>query len=351
MHKPFLHAAALLAGLVFAVAHAVLTPGREVPPITYIEPAPPVAKPPQLVKAQPFAEPGRIAALTVDSGALGSRRQVNLYLPPGYDQGTDRYPVVYLFRGHEFEWLDNKSSESRKGRNAAIIADELIMSALMPPVILVMPPMASTNKELIALGVNLPNPRRLPGVGPGRFADFIVHEVVPAVDREYRTIADRRYRGADGFSLGGFTSISLAMRFPEVFASAGAYEGSFVYPEGKRPDGRIDEYLQEEMKDTFGSPPDLDLLQEVSPIALAERMPAERLQQIAFHIQTVPAGRGDQARGALLVSRLQEKGAVNSFVPMEMANAKHGWYWADDHLKQSLPRHLAVFERAAAAER
>ncbi|HWI52954.1 MAG TPA: alpha/beta hydrolase-fold protein [Symbiobacteriaceae bacterium] len=345
MRRPVL----LVTTLLCALLATFIAPAHEAPAHLYVEPPPPPPRPPQLVKAQTFAEPGRIEKLTIDSAALGSRRQVNLYLPPGYDRGDAHYPVVYLLRGHEYEWLDNTSSESRKGRNAALIADGLIMAGAMPPVILVLPPMASANKEIIALGVNLPNPRLArgaPGVGPGRFEDFVVREVIPAVDREFRTIADRRYRGIDGFSLGGFTSISLAMRHPELFASAGAYEGSFVYPGGRRPDGQPDEYLNEEMKDTFGSPPDLALLQRVSPMDLAESLPAEDLERIAFHIQSAPVGRGDQDRAALLVRRLGARGIGNSFQPMEMPDAKHGWYWADDHLLQVLPRHAAVFERA-----
>ncbi|HWI62713.1 MAG TPA: alpha/beta hydrolase-fold protein [Symbiobacteriaceae bacterium] len=349
-------AAALALGLVLAFSLATADPAREAPDSIYFEPQPPQPPPPppQLVLAQTFTEPGRVTSMQIDSVALGSRRKVYLYLPPGYDQGEQRYPVIYLMRGHEFEWLDNKSSESRKGRNAAIIADELIMSGAMPPVILVMPPMASGNKELIALGVNLPNPKvakGAAGVGPGRFEDFILQEVVPSVDREFRTIADGRYRGIDGFSLGGFTALTLAMRHPDVFASAGAFEGSFVYPEGKRPDGRPDEYLQEEMKDTFGTPPDLELLRRVNPIDLADALDAAHLQRITFHVQSVPAGRGDQARAAMLVSRLTAKGAVNTFVPMEMAGSKHGWYWADDHVKQVLPKHVEVFAKTAALER
>jgi S-formylglutathione hydrolase FrmB len=296
--------------------------------------------------ARTFAQPGHVVSFELDSAALASRRKVYVYLPPGYDQGEGRYPVVYLLRGHEFEWLDNVSSASRKGRNAALIADDLIMSGRMPPLILVMPPLSSLNKELIALGVNLASPKLAqgaPGVGPGRFEDFLVHEVIPTVDAQFRTLPDRRFRGVDGFSLGGFSAVSLAMRFPDLFASAGAYEGSFVWPGGVAPNGKPDPYLSEEFAATFGNPPDRDLLRRVNPLDLVDAMPASDLQRITFHIQSTLAGKSDQPRAALLVGKLRAKGAANTFTPMEMPGSQHGWYWADEHLKQVLPRHAAVF--------
>jgi S-formylglutathione hydrolase FrmB len=297
-----------------------------------------------------FTEHGEIVSFTLQSAALGSRKKVNIYLPPGYAGGEYRYPVIYLLRGHEGEWLDGRSSPSRKGRNAAQIADELIMSGAIAPVILAMPSLTSADGEINSLGINLPAPERAaghPGVGPGRFGDFLVQEVLPAVDERFRTLAGREFRGVDGFSLGGFAAVSLALRRPDLFASVGAYEPSFLYPGGLMPGGRPDPTLKADMPGIFGDPPDLLAVERVNPFDLIAGMSANDLRGISFHLQSAPPGTGDHDRVALVLRKLAEKGVANSFTPQYISGSKHGWYWADEHLKQVLPKHAEVFARGA----
>lgn len=303
---------------------------------------------PEMPRATLFSEHGQIVSFYIQSAAVGSRKKVNIYLPPGYGRGEERYPVVYLLRGHEGEWLDATSSPSRKGRNAAQIADELIMSGTIPPLILAMPSLASDDAAVISLGVNLPVPARAgnaPGVGPGRFEDLLIKEVLPEVDRRYHTIADRGHRGVDGFSLGGFASVSLALRFPDLFASVGAFEPTVIYTGGRLPNGIPDPYLSE-MTVTFGDPPDLELLRRVNPVDLVAAMAPGQLQRLAFHIETSPKGSEDHDRVEAFVQALARKGAVNTFVPASIPGANHGWYWADEHLKRALVKHAEVFVKA-----
>ncbi len=314
----------------------------------YRVPPPPPPPKPQMLGAKVYSQPGRIESFTFDSVALNSRKTVNLYLPPGYDEGDNTYPVIYLLRGHQSEWTD-VSNPLRKGRGAQQIADQLIMSGAIPPVILAMPPLSSDDRKVITLGINLPNPKRAgdhPGVGPGRFEEFLVREVIPEIDRRYRTIPLREYRGVDGFSLGGFAGVSLALRFPELFASVGAYEPSFLWPGGRRPDGRIDETITQDMAVTFGDPPDLELVQRYNPIDLIGAMPPEQLRQFTFHLQSAQPGSGDSARVDAFLTKLAAKGVTNSFTPPNITGGRHGWYWADEHLIQVLPKHLSTFAAA-----
>lgn len=349
-------AAAMAGGPVIALLLAFVTPEpasrvahAPVPAEEVAAPAPPPPVKPHMLGAQVYSQPGRVESFSFDSAALNSRKSVNLYLPPGYDEGDNSYPVIYLLRGHESEWFDDTSSPTRRGRSARKIADELIMSGAMPPVILALPPLSSEDREVIALGINLPNPKKVsghPGIGPGRFEDFLVREVIPEVDRRYRTIAAREYRGVDGFSLGGFAAVSLALRFPELFASVGAYEASFLWLGGKRADGKVDETIAHDMAVTFGNPPDLEMVKRYNPIDLIEAMSPEQLSRLTFHLQSAQAGSGDSARAAAVVAKLAAKGVTNTFVPPNIAGGKHGWYWADEHLLMALPKHLATFARS-----
>jgi enterochelin esterase-like enzyme len=133
----------------------------------------------------------------------------NVYLPPGYDVSTERYPVVYLFRGAVDEWLDRTEDASRSGRNIQTITDTLIAQGTMGGVILVMPGFTAMT-------------------GPATEADysFILNTLIPHVDQRYRTLPTRWHRGVDGFSLGGLHMVNLIWRNPERFASAGSYDGT-----------------------------------------------------------------------------------------------------------------------------
>ena len=53
----------------------------------------------------------------------------------------------------------------------------------------------------------------------GNFEQYLMHDLVPAVDATYRTIADARSRGIFGFSSGGFGAWNVASRNPDVFCA------------------------------------------------------------------------------------------------------------------------------------
>lgn len=295
---------------------------------------------------------GQVVTLSVASQALAGERQVNVYLPGGYERGRERYPVVFLFRGHEREWVNPDEDDSRGGRTAATVADELIRAGRIGPVILVMPGLASDDNSVPGLGVNFVSPglTDAPGVGPGRYADFLVGEVIPAVDRAYRTLADRQYRAADGFSLGGFTALSVALRYPELFASVGAFDGTFFFADRRRPDGSEDTLARVSLlHPAFGDPLDEERFRAVNPADLIQSQSAERLGSMAFHIHTAPEAMEPNAanffRGKALIDGLKARGVANSFEPFVLEGSRHNWHWADEHLALSLPKHFEVFNR------
>jgi S-formylglutathione hydrolase FrmB len=301
---------------------------------------------------------GTVVHLTIESQALGGLRQVPVYLPPGYGAGEARYPVVYLFRGHEREWLNPAEDQHRQGRTAATIADELIGSGAIPPLILVMPGLTSADERVPGLGINLKAPERAgaaAGIGPGRFADFLVQEVIPAVDARFSTRRDRQGRGVDGFSLGGFTALSLALRFPHLFASAGAFDGTFFYAGGRRPDGSPDALLYHPMlAPVFGDPVDLELVARTNPADLIDRLPDDVLGAIAFHIHCAPEEQEPHAsnyyRNQYLIAKLRSRGARLTCDPFVLPGSSHNWYWADEHLRLSLIQHAAIFTARAGAD-
>jgi hypothetical protein len=84
------------------------------------------------------AQTSRVELRSLSVPGVGSW-QFNVYLPPGYDQSNQRYPVIYLFRGAVDEWMDRTEDASRGGRNIQDITDSLVAYNTMGRVILVMP--------------------------------------------------------------------------------------------------------------------------------------------------------------------------------------------------------------------
>jgi predicted alpha/beta superfamily hydrolase len=140
------------------------------------------------------SQPSRIELKTLYSPSLGITKNYNIYLPEGYDSSSNRYPVVYLFRGHEREWANGYEDDSRGGKNIKDVADALVVAGAMGKMILVMPGLSSTDDVVPALAVNFKDvslATSKDGLGNGQFEDFMVKDLIPFVDQNFRTIPTR----------------------------------------------------------------------------------------------------------------------------------------------------------------
>jgi enterochelin esterase-like enzyme len=145
-------------------------------------------------------------------------QQFLIYLPPCYGELNDtRYPVLYLLHGQTY--IDDQWP--RLG--AVDIANRLIISGEAPPFIMVFPDDRYWN---------LPSG---PGFG-GRFVDYLV----PYVDENYRTIADREHRALGGLSRGGGWTIRLGFEYWELFGTLGLHSPVVFVDDGPILDRLID---------------------------------------------------------------------------------------------------------------
>ncbi|MCX6138177.1 MAG: alpha/beta hydrolase-fold protein [Ignavibacteriales bacterium] len=304
-----------------------------------------------------FAQQSRIELKTIYSPTLGITKNYNIYLPEGYDQSTDRYPVVYLFRGHEREWANGYEDDSRGGRNIKNVADALVSAGSMGKMILVMPGLSSTDNVVPALAVNFKNvslASSKDGLGTGQFEDYMVKELIPYIDQNYRTIPTRWHRGVDGFSLGGYTSMNLATKHPDMFASAGGYDGTLMWldfddPSSSNPND--DMYLTDSMFDPlFGKPRDIPYAKRYNPannIAYASPAALTQLKRIRFMLHSGATGASNRTVTQHVVDLLAVKGIVNEFADIRLTpTAIHNWYNADLHAGVTLPLHWKKFQSA-----
>lgn len=142
-------------------------------------------------------------------------RDVSIYLPPGYDTDRNRhYPVIYLLHGYgnsDEGWYGpvTKSGFQNAGTTLPNVADKAISSHGALEMILVMP-----NAFTVYQGSMYSS-----SVTTGDWETFVSRDLVAYVDSHYRTLAQRASRGLTGHSMGGYGSLRLAMKFPEVFSS------------------------------------------------------------------------------------------------------------------------------------
>jgi endo-1,4-beta-xylanase len=131
----------------------------------------------------------------------------NIYLPPGYDSGSLRYPVVYDLHGLT-------GSEYEDPQWVVPSLEAAMKKNVIGPVIVVFPD--GLMQSYYADSAD----------GKARSETRIVRELIPYVDASYRTVAHRQLRAVTGFSMGGYGAMEFATKFPEVFRAGVAYDAA-----------------------------------------------------------------------------------------------------------------------------
>src|SRR5262249_34613661 len=149
------------------------------------------------------------------SVALGGRRRVTTYLPPGHDRSRPS-PVVYVCDGQSVKAF-------------ARVVEPLIAAGRVPPVALVgvhdggyLGPSPKGAHDYDG-SKDLRAQEYIPSINPGRFADhetFFVKEVPAWAERRFGLSAVRKDRAVSGYSNGGRFAAEMAFRHPEVFGHA-----------------------------------------------------------------------------------------------------------------------------------
>ncbi|MDG0791052.1 alpha/beta hydrolase-fold protein [Cohnella ginsengisoli] len=140
------------------------------------------------------------------SASLGKEMTYRVYLPDGYYNGNQRYPVVYML--HE----EGQSSRQFEDDRLQDSLDQWIAEGTIQKMIVVMPDTSGDSWFVNQDG--------------GRWEDLIASDLVPVIDQRYPTIALPAFRGISGVSMGGFGAFVLGMRHPELFGSIASHMGA-----------------------------------------------------------------------------------------------------------------------------
>lgn len=144
------------------------------------------------------------------SGVTKKHERIMIYLPPGYfENQTERYPVLYLqhgLGGNETNWVYEGKLN--------FIYDNLIDAGRAEPAVCVM------------CGGMVQNGKpEEPGSDYRLLEELLLQDVIPHIDRVYRTIADREHRALAGLSMGSIQASCITFRHQDLFAWAGLFCG------------------------------------------------------------------------------------------------------------------------------
>jgi pimeloyl-ACP methyl ester carboxylesterase len=147
----------------------------------------------------------RIESDAIAGNMMGfsTTRRVLVYTPEGYDRTRRHYPVIYWIPG----WETPASSEYVGALDSAIAKNWI------PPVITV-----TVDVREGVLMLNSPV--------FGNWADFLIEEVVPFIDAEYRTIRSPKGRALMGHSTGGYAAMLLPLLYPGIWSAVGLNDAS-----------------------------------------------------------------------------------------------------------------------------
>lgn len=278
---------------------------------------------------------GKPGATTLDCGQiqsaiLGYPVAYCADLPADYSaSSTKHYPVLYVLHGlfeNERDWAE------RGGKD---ILDGMLDKGELQPFIVVTPDAGRT------FYVNSYD-------GKVRYEDFFVQEFIPYIDQHYRTIANPAERGLFGISMGGFGSLHIGFRHPDLFGAVSAQSAALLpkFPNPLPATGRWQHYAQL-LQAPFGSPLNESYFESTNPIDLAEHPDSFRNLKLYFDC-------GDHDRyGFLEGNQLLDHILTEQHFPHEFAvrDGDHGWSYEDGYMHFALQFHNQEFQQALASSK
>ncbi|MEL6896542.1 MAG: alpha/beta hydrolase-fold protein [Planctomycetota bacterium] len=196
------------------------------------------ARPFQWVNPLPSKFSGVVQHATFDSRIAKAKVGYLILLPEGYETSQTRYPVVYYLHG-------GRPGSETKGAGVAKEIHGISKRQSLAPVIYVFPNGGPVSHY------NVPDRIGVEGKPDAVGADVLIRELIPHIDKTYRTIADRQHRGMEGFSQGGRATMRLSLRYPELFGSVAAGGGGYATEKkiSESPDGAESKELRFAMGD------------------------------------------------------------------------------------------------------
>lgn len=262
-----------------------------------------------LISVCAHAQTGLIKeSLKLKSTILGKDVEFSLYLPPDYDKTNQRYPVLYLLHGYS----DDETGWTQFGEVKAI-ADRQLQMNEMTEMIIAMPDGG------VSWYINSAD-------GKVKYEDFFIKEFIAYIDANYRTRAEKRYRGIAGLSMGGHGTLIMAMKHPDLFTTAAPLSAGIFTKEEliNMPDERWDAVFGSPFGKSKGEERITDHLTNNWILSIVENGNTDELKKVKYYIDCGDKDfliKGNMALHALMIDKK---------IPHEfrVREGVHNWdYW------------------------
>jgi enterochelin esterase-like enzyme len=223
-----------------------------------------------LVNVTTFAQQGIVKeSLTIKSSLLGKDVKYNIYLPADYTTSNRSYPILYLLHGFgddETGWVQFGEANS--------ITDKLSESGEIAPMIIAMPD-GGVSGYVNSFDGKVP------------YEDFFIKEFIPYIESNYRVRTQKRYRAIAGLSMGGYGTLIMSTKHPELFAASAPLSA------GVRTDEEVlamsdvqwnQSYAQRYGKDLVGNARLTDHYYKNSILKIIETANPEDIKKVRYYI-------------------------------------------------------------------
>lgn len=254
---------------------------------------------------------GRAQTVQFESKMVGKLLPYNVLLPVDYNQRaarTKRYPVLYLLHGligHYTNWLEHT---------------HLANYARSYELIIIMP---EGNNGWYTDSATVPT---------DKYESYILEEIIPDVQRRFRTIDTREGRAIAGLSMGGYGALKFGVKYPQTFAFAGSMSGALGGASWTEADLRGFELIWRTLLPAFG-PQD-------SPTRAANDVNKLYREVPASHIAALPYVYLDCGTEDPLLSSSRSLAAIllERKIPHEYRQlpGKHNWEYWDAQVQEVL---------------
>ncbi|HKS41602.1 MAG TPA: alpha/beta hydrolase family protein [Blastocatellia bacterium] len=261
---------------------------------------------PQATASAPPSSEAGVEYGSLQSSSLGKELKFAVQLPPSYKTDAKRrYAVLYFLHG----MFGNEGEFQRRGVAAAVA--KLRGEGKIGDFIIVAP--AGENSFYL---------NSKPGV---RYEDAIIKDLIPYIEKNYRTMGTPAGRAIQGISMGGWGAMLLAFKHPEMFSSVTTHSAA-LFEELPHPTGtdRRSQFMLKLIGNIFGDPPDEEFFRISNPVFVAESNAAAiKKSGIKIYFDCGEQDRyGFQTSNKAFDERLTKLGIPHEF---HLFPGNHGW--------------------------
>ncbi|RYU96668.1 alpha/beta hydrolase [Emticicia agri] len=245
-----------------------------------------------LVTFTTFGQQGIVKeSLTIKSALMGKEIKYNIYLPADYNSSNRSYPILYLLHG----FGDDETGWVQFGE-ANVITDKLSNSGEIAPMIIAMPD-GGVSGYVNSYDGKVP------------YEDFFIKEFIPYIEKTYRVRAQKRYRAIAGLSMGGYGTLIMSTKHPELFAASAPLSAGVRTDEEvlAMPDAQwATSYAQRYGKDLVGNARLTDHYNKNSILKIIETANPEDIKKVRYYIDCGDDDfliKGNMALHALMIDK------------------------------------------------